>query len=488
VDIVTLIDHQWYSNKTIGKNHAPLLISIISMMRAHDEVEHRSVRLGAVWEKKRKQAIEDGTPMTSVCPGWLTLRPDEKGYNPIPERVKKVRLIFWLFNRGWSPQRIAALFNRNKVRPWGVGDKKANGWHHSYIKKILWNRAVLGEFIPHSTRKTKGTEVTVGPRKPVTNTPIRGYYPAIVPEAVFQKAQLRSTGPRGPIGRRVTNLFQGLLKDGDHPEFSMCYKDHGDPAGKWRYVASDYQRLHQDAPKFSWNYNALEDRLLSYLRDLDWSVLTVGKDTEIRKLRDDLATAEGRLQDLDGQVRQVVELVKAAANIQEAVTELEGLEKRRAELRATIGNLRVDLRSRQGFTLVDGAALIKQLAADRKNPSSRFKLRDAIRQYVTRIELYRAVPTSLTKGVDLPAPRPGVNLQELLQGRCARILFSNGAERWVVGQGDTGVRIEGAKLPPKERMVINKDELADGHVILDASKDSSKDSSRKTNGSKGISG
>jgi iron only hydrogenase large subunit-like protein len=61
------------------------------MMRVHDKVKHRAERLKDVWAKYRQAALKDGVPMTSICPGWVALLEDKKGYNVISEHVKLVR-------------------------------------------------------------------------------------------------------------------------------------------------------------------------------------------------------------------------------------------------------------------------------------------------------------------------------------------------------------------------------------------------------------
>lgn len=465
IDIVTLVDEQWYSQKSLGADSAPLLMSLVYMMRAHDEVKHRAQRVLAAWVNKRERAVESRTPLTSMCPGWLRARKEgkvAKEYEEIPERVKLVRLIFWLFNRGWSKQRISALFNRHNVPTWGVGKRAAKGWHHSYILKIVHNRAVLGEFVPHSTRMVN--EELAGARKPAA-APIAGYYPQIITEAVFAKAQLRGTGPRGPIGPTVANLFQGLLKDGDNPGFSMRYKDHGDPAGKWRYIFSDHRRVHPDTPQFSWNYNAFEALILNYLCDLDWSILTVDKDTEVRRLRGELAVAEARLKALDKDARKLVELSRLASEVAEVAEQLRDLEAKRVELRKQVAQLRSELKSKEGFSADEGTRELKRLAADRGNVANRYRLREAIRQYLKRIELFRSVPRQLTSAMRLPRQK-GVALEEMLHARCVRLLFVNGAERWVVDK-PIPMRFDGAKLPPINRLEINRDEMG-GKVLEDA--------------------
>ena len=462
IEIVTLIDRQWYSQKSLGADSAPLLMSIVYMMRAHDESRHKAERLAEVWQNKRKRAVESGLPMTSACPGWLRLRKDGKGFEVILERAKLVRLMFWLYNRGWSRQRIVALFNRHSVPTWGVGRKAAKGWHHSYIQKTINNRAVLGEFVPYSTRSGMGATQ----RRPAAAA-LKDYYPKIITASAFAKVQLRSTGPRGPIGPRVANLFQGLLRVGDHPEFTMYYKDHGDKEGKWRYVCSDYRRMHPDEAQFSWNYNALERMILNYLCDLDWSILTVGKDAEVRRLRDDLAVMEAKLKRMDGEARGLVDLAKLASGIAEVADQLKVLEEKRSELRKQASRLRSELKAKQGFTAEDGARVLRQLAVDRGNVDNRYRLREAIRQYVRRIELFRSVPGQLTSDMRLPRKK-GVALEDMLHARCVRLVFVNSAERWIVDR-PVPMRFDGAKLPPVKRLEIDRDEMG-GKVIEDAAK------------------
>lgn len=246
IDIVTLIDKQWYSRETIGEVQN-LMVSIISLWRSHEDSRHKGERVGKAWLKKRELAVEGGVPMTAACPGWIRLHKiskTERCYELIPERAKKVRLIFWLTLRGWGAQRIAKLFNRHQLPPWGVarrqwGDPKKRqpkedqrGWHPSYIKKILSNRAVLGEFVPHTVKDVVANQGKLFKRHPVGPV-LKNYYPRVISSGVFATVQQRRSGPRGPVGRRIANLFQGMLKDGDHPEYTMGYRDHG---CDWRYV------------------------------------------------------------------------------------------------------------------------------------------------------------------------------------------------------------------------------------------------------------
>ena len=468
VDIVTLIDTQWYSQESIGEVQN-LLVSIIAMWRAWEDSRHKGERVGHAWKSKREEALQTNAPMTAICPGWLELSADGTRYELIKDRVKKVKLIYWLTARSWGKQRIAKLFNQANVPTWGLGKKAAKGWHHSYIDKILHNRSVLGEFLPHTTKADKGGDQQSATIRRAVGAVLTNYFPRVISDAMFQKVQMRRTGPRGPIGRKIANLFQGLLKDGDYPQYTMCYKDHGD---RWTYVQSDHRRVNPSEPIFSWSYQRFEELILNYLVKLDWSGLTVERNAEVRKLSDDLAVAEGTLQDLDKQARRLVQLAKAAGDIKEAAQELDAIEKRRVELRGKVLSLRSEITAKKGFSVEEGADLVKKLAADRTRLEPRLRLRNEIRRYVQRIELFRSVPKELTQGMHLPSPRPGLKLEELLHSRCLRIIFANGAERWVVDRGSEGygVRFDGAKLPPTKHLIVNRDEFG-GKVIVDETKD-----------------
>jgi len=268
VDVVTLVDRQWFSKESFKRNLGQLYIAIGALWAANNYSELLSRRLSKAWAQKQKLAMEQKLPMSSICPGWLRLASDKKRFEIIPERAKVVRLIFWLTIRGWGKQRIARLINRHldRIPTWGLKGKKAAAWHYSYVQKILTNPAVLGQIIPHTTRDLKPSQV----RRPV-GAPIAGYFPQIIDEATFLRVQRRQglTPRKGPVAVKAGNLFQGLLRDGEHPDFSMLFRDHGDSSGRWVYVVSDYRRAHPNEPIFSWRYSELEHLLLNHLAKLD---------------------------------------------------------------------------------------------------------------------------------------------------------------------------------------------------------------------------
>src|SRR5262249_10331839 len=134
-----------------------------------------------------------------------TLNADKSGFEERPESVKIVCQIFQSAADGVGALTIAKRLNAAGVD--NFGNRSKNGWHISYVKKILKSRAVLGEFQPH--------QLEAGKRVPV-GEPIPDYYPRIVDDTLFYKAQQATASrrtQRGPTGGGVANLFTGLIKD-----------------------------------------------------------------------------------------------------------------------------------------------------------------------------------------------------------------------------------------------------------------------------------
>jgi hypothetical protein len=464
LDLVTLVDRQWYSRDTINENMGQLFLSVGALWSAHNYSALLAGRVGTAWAQKQKLAREQKKPMTKNCPAWLRMSDDGQRYETIPERVRIVRLMFWLRLRGWGPNRIKSLFNRHRDRVpvWGAHKNKAEAWHSSYIKLILGSRAVLGEFTLHTS---------LGGVRRASGEAVKGYYPTIVDEDAFLRVQNRAGPPKGPLPDAATNLFQGLLHDGDFPDYRMWFRDHSRPPrlGQWAYAVSDHRRVYPDEPIFSWRYLHLERLILGYLVDLDWSSLTSTRNAEVSRLRKDLEAKDAQAAELGRQVKRLVEVAKAAGDVQELAREITEITSRRGAVQAEAKDIRQQILAKHDFTADDAAALIRKLAADRATTDSRKSLREALRGQVARIDLFRRLPEEMIKGLGQSAGKPTMKLQKFMKARCARLLFANGAQRWVVNTDDDqgrGIRFDGATLPPSSLIDENRDAMG-GTVLVD---------------------
>lgn len=168
------------------------------------ESERKSDRVGAAWEAKRERLKQgDLTVMTRRAPGWLTVEGSPGAFVIVKDRAETVRRIFEWTAAGLGKHLIARNLNQEGIVPFG----RADGWHASYIQKILSSLAVLGEFQPGT--KPKGSVRTL------VGDPIPDYYPAIIDPDLYARALASMAGrSRGVMGRgrRLANLFGGLAK------------------------------------------------------------------------------------------------------------------------------------------------------------------------------------------------------------------------------------------------------------------------------------
>ena len=209
VSIATVNDGLVINAEMIDANPMNFMFLVFNAFRAYQESKHKSERLSSSWAIKR-QKLEAGErrPITGNGPAWLRFNKETGNFEKIPERVALVQEIFDRTLAGEGKASIAATLNARLVETWGRGKSKADGWHPSYIQKILTNPAVIGEFQPH----TKGRGEV---RRTPAGEPIQGYFEPVVSEAQWAGVRaikpLTRGGGNGFKGE-VRNLFAGLCR------------------------------------------------------------------------------------------------------------------------------------------------------------------------------------------------------------------------------------------------------------------------------------
>jgi DNA invertase Pin-like site-specific DNA recombinase len=377
IRIVTLIDGQEYSSESLKDNPYRLIISLVSMIRAHEESAVKGQRVADAWERKRQAALKDKKPLTKQCPAWLTIK-DGK-YVKIEERVELVREMFRRMADGEGQGRIAEDFTRRGVMPWG-GKKHKTGarWHDSYLQLIASNRAVLGEFQLH---KGNGKDK----RTPV-GEPIKNYFPAIIPLDLFVKVNAarearRIRGCVGRLGDGVPNLFQGLLYDGQTNR-RCVYIDHG----KWQYLTVPGREKGQKG----WPYAEFEKTFLQHCRMLNWAEVfgSTSRD-EVAEAGKHLATLRAQQIELDQKVAHLTEVVTTSRDVTPLVDKLRELQKDKTELVKAIDLAEQAHASALGRmeSLTKDSDRIKAMASGGlTKPEERLRMREEIRRVVQRID------------------------------------------------------------------------------------------------------
>ncbi|KON47575.1 recombinase family protein [Mariprofundus ferrooxydans] len=296
VEIVTLADGQHYTSESIN-DVGQLMFSLISMSRSHEESAVKSKRISASWENKRKLAVEFKRPMTNQCPKWLRISKDRSCFKVIEARAKVIRCIFDQSIAGTGQRKIAAGLNERGVSTFNGGDM----WHSSYIAKIIRSKSVIGEYQP----KQKG--------EPIGES-IPGYYPAIVSEGIFDKAQAARVSRINPSsagrkGEKFSNLFSGMCK---------CLECHS----TFRMIKNGRSHLFRCNSNYMgngckcvkrWRHRDVENAALLVISEkIDWFSALGGHTSSKQKLESEVAILNAKLLDVEKQVSRFADLFSLA--------------------------------------------------------------------------------------------------------------------------------------------------------------------------------
>jgi len=376
ITVVTLMDKMTYNRETINRNPGSLMMSIVIMMRAHEESVTKSQRIGSAWAKKRQKARETGAPFSKNGPAWLRLTPS--GYEIITERAAIVQRIFHLAAAGMGKRTITRTLNAEGVKTWG-----GKSWYDSGVWKLLFNPTVLGTFQPRCRNPETGKYIPDG-------EPVLNYFPAVITAAEWEAAKSRPIMPRGPRFQRTGNLFSGMVFCG-YTGHKMRYTCRA----KNSYLRSDIERFDSSVKPQTWPYEHLEKTVLQYLHRFDWhSLATKANDPE----KDRLMAEAARLDRESTQKRAAIErildhfagdnhslsLAKAAQRRAEKLAaELEALEAALQETQAEFAKV-----TSQTKAVREGVEEFRRLIAEGGSEERR-KLQSEIRYRVDRITCFR---------------------------------------------------------------------------------------------------
>lgn len=254
IKLVTLVDGKVWDRETV-KDIGNLIIAIVFMSRANNESTAKARRLSEVWGQKKKRAADGkaGTKIvTSECPRWLKANDDKTGFIVLEDRVESIKKVFEMRISGHG---INSIVSRANAEGWPVpgktpvrrpGEDDANfqsrlaqdvTWHTSNVGRLLRNRALLGEYQPHQNTDD-------GKRAPV-GEPIPNYYPVVLDEETFMRAQAKADRSGRFPGRRdasLKNWLQGLLKCNCGHSFVRKNKDSKAQPGYARYYCTARNR------------------------------------------------------------------------------------------------------------------------------------------------------------------------------------------------------------------------------------------------------
>ena len=424
ITVVTLTDEQVYSQTTIDADISRLMLSLVIMMRSHEESLTKSRRLKEAWAQKRRDVHQE--KLTSQCPHWLKLNSDRKGFQVLEDRAQVIRRIYQMSIDGIGQASITKKLNEENVPTWG----RNNGWHMAYVHSLLRSRAVLGEFQPRR-------RIVRGKRKYIeANDAITDYYPRVIDDSTWQKVQARKqTSTPGRVGQSRGNLFSRIAFDGysgapmrhiGRGYDKKLRKINGPMPYRHYYLVSDYQRKNPKAKAVSWRYDWFEKLFLDYIVGLDWQAIT-RENVPIEEIgaKKQVAEIQAKVDEIDVKLNRLKKLAHTSDNPPASL--LEDMTSFEAAKKGLVEKAREALKTLEAITfrraaMTEASAEFKNLVAN-GDEQSRLRLREEIRRRIERIDIF---PNGAEKKHLIGEP-----VTEAPEMPAIKITFTNGAIRWV---------------------------------------------------------
>lgn len=359
IKVVTLDDGKVWDSDSINDT-GNLVLAIVYMSRANNESQAKADRLKSLW-KNKKEAAAAGTAkriVTSECPRWLRATEDKTGFEPIPERVESIKKVFDMRIRGFGISSIVTRANEEgwpcpgkppvrqsgeSVEAFALRAAAPTNWHTSTVGRLLQNRALLGEYQPFRDDPSDYNK-----RIPAGD-PIPGYYPAVLDETTFLRAQAKAERSGRFPGRRdasLKNWLQGLLQCTCGHSFVRKNKDSKAQPNYARYYCTARNRGITKCPGA--NAGELETAVLYVVSNVAPAFFAGSSRAEEMHTRAEVleveisATRTVRDRYLDAIGRSSAPVSSLLNKLNEAESALRESEKALAAVRAEIADLRGD--------------------------------------------------------------------------------------------------------------------------------------------------
>ncbi|HWA10415.1 MAG TPA: recombinase family protein [Opitutaceae bacterium] len=383
IEIVTLHDRRRYTRENLSRDVVFLINALLILARGYEESDTKSKRLVASWQNKRRAAAQGRVFSTWTHP-WLRVvgarkvgpRTDysEAKIVPIEERAQIVRQVFAWALAGKGYETIAKELKAAKVKPWNRA-----GWSRTRIQKIIRNRAVLGEYQPH--RYEGGA---YGKRVPDGDA-IKDYYPRIISDDVFERAQPTVTGNPGGRHGRWVRLLTGLLVDPSERRMHVFAQ----AQNRYFFYGTDKNLLGPKDKMVRWSGEHLERSVVAACQGIDWERLfSVTLDTGDRdRLDAQIADLVAEETVINGKLTKAAEaLLNESGAFGDAVRkQAKQLETRLNEVRNERAAARSELETLRRKSESTPSIAARQVPTE---APERRKLRAELRRVLTKIQVW----------------------------------------------------------------------------------------------------
>lgn len=302
------------TKETISKTDIRLLM-FIELEIANAQSKEKSHRIRKSWDQKRKR-IREGQHQIQNLPNWLYLDPKSNQIKVDQDKVSAIHYLFKRTNEGVG-QVVLCKEMTEKFRPIANPTKrwKTQHWNKSYISQLLRDRRLLGEYQPHKfdVIENEDNPILTKRKRRQEGTPIRDYYPRVISDDVFNKAQAeKHKRKRATTDRRmdVLNLFRGLVfckYSGNTMQLNStrATRKNGDRYIQRRLVDYGHLRGEKTCCPWSIEYFRFEQLILDALSEIDGKTFkknAKGVVAERRVLMDEIVALDAQMQKLTSQL------------------------------------------------------------------------------------------------------------------------------------------------------------------------------------------
>ena len=137
------------------------------------------------------------------APRWLTLNEDQTNFIVKPVEVEFIKRLFTMKSSGMTCNKIITILHgENKLMLGGVPLRADS------MTRLLQNRKLIGEWQP-----LHKTIVNGKPVEKVTDEPIKGYFPSVIDEKLFNDVQASFNQPQNDkVTSKMNTVFSELMK------------------------------------------------------------------------------------------------------------------------------------------------------------------------------------------------------------------------------------------------------------------------------------
>lgn len=353
-----------YCKDELNTQMGDLFMTVNEFFRSNGESRRKRGWAKNKWERRREIAAE-GKVFKMRHPTWVRFVPSaprsQEGKYVVDKRnAKLVREIFQRYNSGQSVYAITKELNRRGVKTFA-----GKTWASSIVKYLLQSRSVLGEYQPK--------RIVNGKRKNAGES-IKGFFPAIITEAAFNRAQARWVTVPNRNGRPPADesdeILSGLIR------CAYCGGSVGVQESRNKHLLCCNKATENACVRVGVKRHFVEWSAAASTEEI-YNSMALGEDNSAK-----VEEIEGKIADIRKQQARLVKLVMEG---------VPGAEQQTMRLEKEAKSLAQELEAERNLELTnetDGDAFVEAFVTNSMDREIRLKAMLHIRRFVAKVEVY----------------------------------------------------------------------------------------------------